>query len=245
MRTFLRTTLITTLVVFSALLIWSWLHPINATQTAQAATGLNVPAYCIPPELAGINDLLSKTTNAEARNLLLAKKQDAENGALECARNATAHPPAKKPKNPVRVEALPTNIPGPTATIQAGIQHGNLIPAPPSRFIPLDDGNNLWEDRIAGKLVSVFAGYMRDDNWQDHPDWPIQGAVVVWLNDLKKKGGEYPTPTQHGIVHFIAACGTKLFLQATDGTVFVFDAAAQAYVETAPACPTVTPQTTP
>ncbi len=83
-----------------------------------------MPTYCNPAELAGIEEQLAKTTDPAARNLLLAKKQDAENAEQQCAADAAAHPAGKKP-NSVGI-LVATTAPGPTATLQVGIQDAHL-----------------------------------------------------------------------------------------------------------------------
>lgn len=237
MRTLLRTTLITMLVTITALIGWSFVHQSNSTENAKAASGLQVPSYCVPPELAGIKELLARTTDPNGRQLLLAKEKDAEQAALNCAANATVHPPAPKPAT---AGLLSTLIPAPTPTLQVGIQHAEVQPAGGS-FLPEVDGNNLWAGYVNGQVVQIATGSVRDDSWQDHPNWPVQGAIRVTINYDGLKAITYPTPSRHGTVHFVAACGSTLVLQATDGTTFVFDAATLTYVNNLTACPVPTP----
>jgi len=111
----------------------------------------------------------------------------------------------------------------------------------------VDDGNNLWVGIVNGKVVSIFAGYLNNEqenqDRQTQPGWKAQGAVRVWVDDSNTFGVIYPTLTRHGDVHFIAACDAVVFFQAEDGTVFAFNAATQSYVSnTVMACPTVTVQ---
>lgn len=242
MRTLLRTTLITMLITLSALMLGLYMLHQSSTERAQAAGGLPVPSYCVEPALADIQEALTKTTNPS--QLLLGKEKALEQAELDCAANATAHPPAKKPTELVGV-LLPTSIPAPTATLQVGIQDGH--PNPSNIFVPTDDNNNTWNGSVNGNIVQIVAGFMReqDENWrQDHPEWVTQGAqgaLYVVVNYDGLKGAIYTTPSRHGVVHFVAACGSTLVLQATDNTIFTFDAATLTYVSNSTSCPIPTP----
>jgi hypothetical protein len=210
---------------------------IRITEIARAASELQVPPYCVPAMLPGLQQLLARTTDAEAQQLLIAKINIAERQALECAAAATMYPPLKKPIIPIRP---PTVVPAATATLLVGLQYVELGAG--GDFVPMEDGLNKWAGFIYGNVVEVAAGRLKDtDNgWQlNHPEWVAQGsqgAVFVVVNHDKVKG-TFPTPSRHGVVHFIAACGSILLLQAEDGTVFSFDAARLAYVDNLPSCP--------
>ncbi len=237
MRTLLlRTTLITMLITVIALIGWSLARQSNSTEIARAASGLQVPPYCVPPELAGIQELLARTTDPNSRQLLLAKEKDAEKAALDCAANATVHPPAQKPS---KAGLLPTLVPAPTPTLQVGIQHAELLPA--ENFLPTEDGNNMWAGFVNGQAVQIAAGSIQDDNWQDHPSWPAQGAIRVITNYGGLKAITYPTPSRNGAAYMSAACGNILVLQSTDDTVFTFDVAALTYVSNSTSCQMPTP----
>ncbi len=238
MRTLLRTTLITSLITITVLIGWSLINRTNSAESANAASGLPVPTYCVPPELAGIQELLSKTTDPNARQILLAKEQDAENAALNCAANATAYPPAPKPTNEVGV-FLPTPIPGSTPTLQPGIQHAELNPV--GNFIPAEDGKNLWVGLLNGQVVELAVGSTRDDSGQVNPNLPAQGALRMTVNYDGLKGQTFPTPSRHGPVHLTAACGNVIVLLATDKTTFAFDIAHLAYLSNPSSCMSQTP----
>jgi len=245
MRTLLRTTLITMLITTVALAGWSFVRQTNGTKNAKAASGLQVPSYCIPPELAGIQELLAKTTDPNGRQLLLAKEKDAEQAALNCAANATAHPPAPKPAT---AGLLPTSVPVATPTLQVGLQHAELLPV--GIFIPIDNGNNMWAGFVNGQAVQIAAGSVRetDENWrQNHPDWQAhpelhtQGAIRVMVNYDGVNAITYPTPSRNGAVDLIAACGNLLILHAADNTIFTFDAAKLIFVNNTTSCTLPTP----
>jgi len=204
---------------------------IQATEITRAASKLQVPPYCVPAMLPGLQQLLARTIDAEAQQLLIAKINIAEKQALECAAAATMYPPLKKPIIPIRP---PTVVPAATATLLVGLQQEELSPV--MSFYPVEDELNAWADVVNGNVVEISAGSVKDENWQDHPGWPTQGAIYVVMN-YGWKVTMFPTPSRHGAVHFIADCGTMLLLQAEDGTVFSFDAARLAYVDNLPSCP--------
>lgn len=237
MRTLLRTTLVTMLVVFSVLAIWSLMHNADSVQSVQAAPGTDIPASCA----AELAETMAKPKSPY--------RQGAVQTELACAADARTYPARKMTALAKFTPPVfpPTETPGPTATLQVGIQQGNYVSYSRDIFIPTENINNLWADFVNGNAVQVFAGSQaeQDENWrQDHPEWVAQGAqgvLYVVVNYDWLKHNLYPTPSRHGAVHFIAACGTKLVLQAADGTTFVFDAATLSYVDNAPVCPTVTP----
>jgi len=210
---------------------------IQATEITRAASKLQVPPYCVPAMLPGLQQLLARTIDAEAQQLLIAKINIAEKQALECAAAATMYPPLKKPSVPIRP---PTVVPAATATLLVGLQYVELGAG--GDFVPMEDGLNKWAGFIYGNVVEVAAGRLKDtDNgWQlNHPEWVVQGsqgAVFVVVNHDKVKG-TFPTPSRHGAVHFIAACGATLVMQTEDGTVFTFDAARLMYVDNSTSCP--------
>ena len=99
----------------------------------------------------------------------------------------------------------------------------------------------MWAGFVNGQIVQVFAGSVRDDNWQAHPNLPIQGALLVTVNYDGLKGQTYPTSASDGALHLIAACGNMLVLQAADKTNFTFDAARLTYVGNLASCSSQTP----
>jgi hypothetical protein len=252
LRTLLRTTLITALVTLAIFTGWYLMQRSNSVESAQAAPGLQVPSYCVPPELKGIEELLSKTTDPKGRELLLAKKKSAENAARECAAEAAIHPPATAVPTWL-LESLKPTIPAetpiPDPTLQLGIQRGDVMGF--GIFIPVMDDNNMWIGFVNDQTVAIVAGYIRmEDGWQqDHPEWQdhpelhVQGALSVTVNYGAPNGipHRYPTPSRNGAVHFIAACGNTLVLQAADGTIFTFDVTTLSYVDNSAACATPTP----
>ncbi len=245
MRVFLRITLVTTLITIAVLAAWSLVQRSASTGAASAASALQVPRYCIPPELAGIRSLLARTTDPAARRALQAKQTAAEQAARACAANATARPPAPKSAN---AGPLPTQIPAATPTMPAGIQHAELLPV--GDFLPAEAGNNTWAGVVDGHALEVFAGSLLDanGNWQaEHPDWVarpelhVQGALRVIVDGDGLKATEYPTASRHGALHLVDACGSTLVLQAADGTLFAFDISTLQYQNPAPSCPAPTP----
>lgn len=250
MRTLLRTALVTMLVMFSILIAWSFIRSPNSAESAKAASRLPVPSYCVEPALAGIQEALAKTTNPS--QLLLGKKKALEQAELDCAANATAHPPAQKPNNFVGVlqpTSIPATAPGPT--LQFGIQHGDVGPAG-GDFIPVPDGNNVWYGYVNSQIVVGVAGFIKDvdqnllqehPEWQAHPELHVQGGLEVTMNydTPNHKLSEYPTPSRNGAVHFINACGNLLVLQATDNTIFTFDVSTMTYVNNSSTCLVPTP----
>ncbi len=245
MRIFARTVLVTMIMTVAVLAAWSLIRESSSTGSASAASALQVPSYCIPPELPGIRSLLSKTSNPSARQLLLVKLKAAEQAAQDCAASATAHPPAKKPGV---AALLPTVVPAPTAALAAGIQHAELMPA--SNFLPASDGYNMWTGTVNGHLLGVFAGSISSPNdpaLQSHPDWASQpelheqGALRVEVDGNGLTANEYPTPGRHGALQFVSSCGSLLVLRSADNTTFTFDAAALAFVARSTSCPPSTP----
>ena len=248
MRVLLRSTLITLVISIGAITAWLVFNNSGAAAAVDAASELQVPRYCVSPELSAIRQLLGSTTDPAARQVLLAKQKAARQAALECAANATAHPVAPKPTG-LAAPFIPTSVPVPTGTLEAGIRHAELLPA--GDFLPAEDGNNMWAGTVNGRTIQVFAGSVSgaDDNWQQtHPDWAqqpelhVQGALRVILDFDASKINEYPTPGRHGPLHLVAACGSMLILQAADNTLFTFDVVGLAYLNGPSAsCPTPTP----
>ena len=238
MRTLIRTASIAALITVAGLVSWYFARQSFFSGSAKAASAptLPVPSYCIPPEMAGLQELMTRTTNPKGQELLLVKVNAAEQAALNCAANATAYPPAPKPST---IIWPPTSIPLPTPTLQVGLQHDVLGPV--GSFLPTEDGYNLWAGFVKGQAVEVGAGSIDDPYWQNHPGLPVQGALRVIINFDGLKGITYPTPSQHGVVQLIAACGDILVLQATDSTVFSFDVSQLAYVSNTSSCPAPTP----
>jgi len=153
----------------------------------------------VPPELSGIKQLLVRTADPRARQFLLAKEEAAQQAALDCAANATAHPPAPKPAGLAGV-LLPTSISALAATLPVGIQHAELLPV--DDFLPAQDGENTWAGMVNGHAVQVFAGSVSDpdENWQQyhpdgvsHPELHVQGALRVVLDYDGLKASQYPT----------------------------------------------------
>ncbi len=238
MRVLLRSTLVTTLIVLAGLTVGWLIYKPNATDSASAAPGLQVPRSCVPPELAAIKQLISKTNDPQARRALQAKEAAGEQAALECAVNATLHPPAAKPDQAV---LLPTPAVAPTPTLEVGLQHAELLPV--GDFLPSEDGNNMWVGTVNGRDLQVFAGSTSgpNDNGQQNQSVQVQGALRLIVNGDGLHASEYRTPGRHGDVQLVAACGATLVAQAQDGTLFAFDAAALEYVQRPVSCPTATP----
>lgn len=241
MRTFIRTTTITMLFVLGVMSVWSFIRQSNVAKNVQAAPEGIAPAYCVQPELPGIKELLSKTTDSNAKQRLSEKKESLEQAELECIERAKANPPAQKPKDLVGI-LLPTPVPEPTPTMQMGIQTQELLPV--GNFIPTTDGPNLWVGIIKGKVLEVATGSLReeDENWQqNHPEWVTQGpqgALYIVINRDGSNSAIYPTPSRNGSVYLVSSCGNVLNLEATDGTIFSFDVAILSYVENTSSCST-------
>lgn len=233
MRTGIRTILIAALLAFVAFLIWFLMSFVNIPKSTQAAAGSSVPSYCVSEVLAGLEEQLAKPNDANTRRLLLIKIQDALNGEATCVANATLYPPGPKPTNLVGV-LLPTSIPGPTPTFQLGIQDTILVAVPGMNFVPIGNQNNYWAGFVDGKAIIIEAGSLIDPTTD-------QGAVDVVVNYEWGKATQYPTPSLHGSVHIVAACGSTLVLQSMDNTLFTFDVATMSYVSNSGSCPTPTP----
>lgn len=233
MRTLLRTALITALLAFIAFLSWFLMSFANSPKSTQVAAGSSVPSYCVPEVLVGLEEQLAKPNDANTTRLLLIKKQDALNGEATCVANATLYPPAPKPTNLVGV-LLPTPIPSPTPTFQLGIQDAILVAVPGMNFVPIGNQNNYWAGLVDGKAIIIATGSLIDPTTD-------QGAVDVVVNDEWGKATNYPTPSLHGSVHIVAACGSTLVLQSMDNTLFTFDVTTMTYVSNPGSCPTPTP----
>ncbi len=108
----------------------------------------------------------------------------------------------------------------------------------------------MWTGTANGHDLQAFAGSLTetDPNWQqEHPDWVtnpemhVQGALRLVTDSDNLHANLYATPGRHGALQFVNACGAMLVLQAADGTVFTFDAAALAYIHNDSSCPAPTP----
>lgn len=240
MRYVLRTALITLLVTLAVLGAWTRLRGAQSP-AARAATNLQVPSYCVPPELASLEDMLARTSDPAARRALQAKEQAARQLAEDCAANAAAHPPAQKPSN---AGPLPTSMPVAAPTLPDGIQHAELVPS--ADFLPTQDGNNAWAGMLNGRHVEVYAGAANqpDDSWQqEHPEWAaqpqlhLQGALRIVPDANPDAAALYATPGRHGTLQLIGACNGQLILQALDGTTWAFDLTSDSYSGKPASCP--------
>ena len=239
MKTFIRTTITTMLIVFSVIFIWSNTRQSSALKNVQAAPKVPVPAYCAQPELFGIQELLSKANNPDVAQPLLEKKKALDQAELDCIARASANPPAQKPMDLVGV-LLPTPFPDPVPATQMGVQNQELLPI--GAFIPTSDGPNFWVGINKGKVIEIAAGSLReeDENWQqNHPEWMTQGpqgALYIVINQDGATGAIYPTPSRNGSIYLVASCGNTLSLKATDGTILSFDVATLSYAENTIPC---------
>lgn len=87
---------------------------------------------------------------------------------------------------------------------------------------------NRWDERAGdGTIVSVSAGGRMGLDCQ----YTGQGEVLVQLSTRAAYLIDwYETPTEHGPVRIVSAAGERLTLEAADGTAFVFDVAARAFL---------------
>lgn len=243
MRSLIRTTLSTAGIALGVLILLSTLYSASATTGAQASAGPARPSYCVPPELAGIEEQLAQK-DASENPFLLARKQGALSAESQCAADATAYPPAAKSiKN--AGAARPVAMPSPTPTLQTGLQFNPLGVV--GNFLPTQARYNAWAGSVDGNVVEVAAGALMetDENGRpEQPAWSVtaaQGALNVVVNYAGLKAINYPTPARAGAVHLVAACGTTLVLQAADASIFTFDVAKMAYVSNPGACPIPAP----
>ncbi len=239
MRAIVRTTLLIVLLAAVGVAGWFLARPLNLPKAVQAEAGTTFPSYCVPPELTLLRDQLAHTTDASAREFLITKINVAERLASQCATGVALYPAAPRVTQTAGIP-MPTRIPHATPTVQVGLVHAFLVPAGGS-FVPVPDGLNVWADVVSGNIVQIVAGRITDQSGQAGSSEPSQGAVAVLVNNEGLTRRLLPTPTRHGTVHFLAACGTTLLLQSTDGTIFTFDAATLTYVDNSSACPTPTP----
>ncbi len=126
MRVLMRSALVAMLATIAALMAWSFLQRPTAADTVSAASGLSVPAQCVPPELPGLQALLAGAQGGAARQFLQGKVSAAQQAALDCAAGQAAHPPAPKPAH---AALLATAVSEATPTLPAGIQHAELVPS--------------------------------------------------------------------------------------------------------------------
>jgi len=116
---------------------------------------------------------------------------------------------------------MPTHAPVlPLPRTQAGdgtIIATGLAPYPGSvyRF------ENRWIMETPARTIIVYAGVFVAD--------PAQGLVIV-DSSPRGVGGAFPTTTKAGAVHVTGAAGQRLTLAAANGTTFVFDVAALAFI---------------
>ncbi len=94
----------------------------------------------------------------------------------------------------------------------------NTPSAPFSRmvFTPL----NSWLKTITDSYYLIYFGYLTQD--------PEQGAVYVF-NRNPNDYSLYLTPERHGAVKAISENGTIITLEATDGTLFYFNASTEQF----------------
>jgi len=84
---------------------------------------------------------------------------------------------------------------------------------------------NRWSGTVRGKQVVVFAGASASD--------AAQGVVLVQQRSDDGSADApqpYVTPSKAGAVHVVAVQGTRLTLEADDGTSFAFDVATLHFV---------------
>lgn len=229
--------MVTFVTVLGILIVWAYGLHSNATQKVQVAPHSPILAQCVQPELAGIQELLSKTTNQNTISLLTDKKKALEQAEQDCIARAKLQSPAQKPQDPSGVFLpLPTSNP---ISPKTGIQLQELLPV--GNFVPTSDMPNFWAGMYKGNLIEIAAGFLReeDENWQqNHPEWAgkSQGALYVVINGQGINGKVHPTPSRNGSVHLVSDCEGILNLEAADGTLFSFDVETLTYLENAIPC---------
>lgn len=236
MHTLFRTLLVILIIAGGVFTILTLSKMVNSPQVVDASIDSSIPETCIPIELKMMEEEYRQNPDAVSERLLLEKIAANETAMAECARLATAYPPAAKPTNQVGV-LLPTFTLLPPPEILMGIQ--KAIVGPSGDFIPTSmDENNFWAGEIDGEIVQLYAGIQRDRDGESQSgstDKPSQGAVYV-VDSNWAKIALIPTPTRNGYVHFVKDCDSLLLLQAAEGTLFTFDPAKLAFVSNNAAC---------
>ncbi len=228
MKTFIKTTMVTFLIIIGVLVVWAYVLHLNVLQTAQAASNPPTLAQCAQPELAGIKELLSKATSQEDISLLTEKKKALEQAEQDCITKAESRSPAQKPRDRIGV-LLPEPTPNPGYP-KMGIQRQELLPV--GNFIPVSDMPNFWAGMYKGNLIEIAAGFLREENESQ----VSQGALYVVINGEGTKGVVYPTPSRNGSIHLVSICANIINVEATDGTLFSFNIETFSYLENAIFC---------
>ncbi len=154
---------------------------------------------------------------------------------------------SEKPIPSVVIVSTPlSSFPPARNSIPAGT--GTLVNAKamPSFWMHDFVDENIWyQDTEGGTLrTTVYSGFMLAPG-----GFPTQqGVVVVEVMKMDSHGDvkevyyrHFPTPTQSGSVHITGASGERLILQATNGTVFYFDAPLRQFVPSLAWTPTPGP----
>lgn len=211
-KNFWKTFAIVVLILLCGVGIWFlWANwSINNYISAQAGTSPTLLTECQGSELASLNELLSKTSDPAAQLLLKRKIQVAQQEAEACAQAQLSSPSKPNPEDAI----IPTNLPGATPTRWLGI-HEAINPPQGLQAV------NMWTGELEGNLVHAYAGAIEDPLWQEHPDQPAQGAIILLING--KDQSQYTTLTASGPLEIVAACENQLILRSEGGETFAFD----------------------
>lgn len=194
------------------------------------------PDPCASAELQMLEEEYNQNPDAVSEQISLEKIAANETAMAECARLATAYPPAAKPQDQIGV-LLPTLTPLPPPEIVLGIQKAIALPS--GDFIPTStDEYNFWAGKIDGKIVQLYAGFQRDRDGETpagSTDRLSQGAVYA-VDSNWGKIALIASPTRNGTLHFVKECDSLLLLQAADGTLFTFDPAQLVFVSNNTSC---------
>jgi hypothetical protein len=209
---FWKTFAIIMLILICAVGIWFlWANwSINNAMRSQGGISTEETGECEGPELASLNELLSKTSDPAARLLLQRKIQVAQQEAEACAQAQLSSPTKPNPEDAI----IPTNLPGATATRWLGI-HEAINPPQGLQAV------NMWSGEVEGNIVEAYAGAIEDPLWQEHPDQPAQGAIILLING--KDQSQYTAPSADGALEIVAACENQLILHSEGGETFAFD----------------------
>lgn len=206
----------------------------HSYQSTKATDDSSYP--CDSAELQMLKDEYNRNPASASDRSLLGKIAANESSMAECARLATAYPPAAKPQDQIGV-LLPTFTPLPTPEIVMGIQKAIALPS--GDFIPTSmDEYNFWAGKIDGKIVQLYAGFQRDRDGETPAGSSArlsQGAVYA-VDSNWGKIALIASPTRNGTLHFVKECDSLLLLQAADGTLFTFDPAQLAFVSNNTSC---------
>lgn len=198
--------------------VGSWILNIHFSQVQASALPTPLPANCESAEIIALREMLSHSSEGEARQVLQQKLHMSEQEAKTCAESILRSVPAK----PAPDQARPPEFTSlPTSTPWIGIHEATN---PPSGI----SVTNMWTGNVNGNLVEIYAGAVTDDAWQEHPNQLAESAVFVFVNGKEK--GMVSTTVRSGALQIVTDCGRQLVLQSQTGDMFVFDISTLTFV---------------